>query len=864
MICSKLFGMFTYKYHCIACGNVVCSDCSKVQAIISELASYGPQKVCHSCFFGQEIVEATKYLPEFREKSKHLINLNMSDSISSNTSMTSQDNGSSNYSFNDFPRDSKLECTVESKVDTKEDTKSNDIYTNPTVNHKYIEIIPKPEFVMKIKRLTNLSKIFINICSHERVPYMLDNSLDRGSFEKNLYLVGGNKRNGVDKNGQVNDFTIYDIIINPNESLAINLDVTTERRKKLCLQVLKFIRVNYNEPIDDKYVCLELLSNYKFSDNRLIVSTSLVPEDCDVYKTNRQYLVSENITNKPDRLSVDKLSIQPVDEVNHNNNNVININQTIEKPNVFTTEPSIRTEKNTSKSSFNGKLTNTNTNPSIYWYPLDEIHPTDYNFCTVKSANSHDYKAEYLCNVDEIIIYPFAGYVIECNKSKLIYINVTHHTNAGLYLPAQKFPITKNSLIFFKQFIDISKYCKDRYDQSDLVGEYDILKFISENIIIGKYTENAMSIDQTITSRNSILDLCISTYLYQLMNSDKNLHYKISLMMVEYIANYCNYLSIKFDINSIRILTNLQHNYIPHIQDDQIIINDIQSFNPCCLFNFPEFYRNKAALYTVGELSKRGNNFQTWKARRIEMIGPLLRYLDRDIYKGEINLCPHLNISIKLKNTDLPPNCTSCFTVTTNLSNELLTHTFTRESNEESKTLDKVEKYFASKTEDEMNSWIDTLICQSTYMNRLLNIVRLKPLPPKEGYLYKSSRKRYFILSDGILYYYLKEGPHTNQINQTNCAITNFLLGLGNRNSLNGIHRKGYIVLHNAIIRSTAVNEESGRNENRFRLTCTEIKEKDYFIDAESASKAKEWMECIALHIKFANTYPYLLFIHKK
>jgi len=57
MICVMKFKglIISYpKYHCHACGNVVCNDCSNNYPAIKELLNYnGLLRVCKFCFFGQ-------------------------------------------------------------------------------------------------------------------------------------------------------------------------------------------------------------------------------------------------------------------------------------------------------------------------------------------------------------------------------------------------------------------------------------------------------------------------------------------------------------------------------------------------------------------------------------------------------------------------------------------------------------------------------------------------------------------------------------------------------------------------------------------------------------------------------------------
>ena len=58
MICVMKFkGLFTshHKYHCHACGNIVCSSCADSFSQVLELQFNGFVRVCKSCYFGQVI-----------------------------------------------------------------------------------------------------------------------------------------------------------------------------------------------------------------------------------------------------------------------------------------------------------------------------------------------------------------------------------------------------------------------------------------------------------------------------------------------------------------------------------------------------------------------------------------------------------------------------------------------------------------------------------------------------------------------------------------------------------------------------------------------------------------------------------------
>lgn len=41
------------KHHCRACGNVACGQCSENKAVVLDIHSVGPVRVCKQCYWGQ-------------------------------------------------------------------------------------------------------------------------------------------------------------------------------------------------------------------------------------------------------------------------------------------------------------------------------------------------------------------------------------------------------------------------------------------------------------------------------------------------------------------------------------------------------------------------------------------------------------------------------------------------------------------------------------------------------------------------------------------------------------------------------------------------------------------------------------------
>ena len=72
MICRKTFSYFSIKYHCHACGIVICYRCSCNKKVISELFKLGPLIVCSLCDYGQDVIHIT---PSPLKKEEYIVDV---------------------------------------------------------------------------------------------------------------------------------------------------------------------------------------------------------------------------------------------------------------------------------------------------------------------------------------------------------------------------------------------------------------------------------------------------------------------------------------------------------------------------------------------------------------------------------------------------------------------------------------------------------------------------------------------------------------------------------------------------------------------------------------------------------------------
>ena len=105
-------------------------------------------------------------------------------------------------------------------------------------------VTPDPGFVIKSKR-KDLTKVFINVCSHTAVPYRVDPEPDGGTVpsgsghsggnvdpSKQLYLLVGPPLEYQNEKDQ-SYCILYDILVHPDEIKVIFLDPTGAARKRV-------------------------------------------------------------------------------------------------------------------------------------------------------------------------------------------------------------------------------------------------------------------------------------------------------------------------------------------------------------------------------------------------------------------------------------------------------------------------------------------------------------------------------------------------------------------------------------------------------------------------------------------------------
>lgn len=287
MLCRKAaFGMFSYKHHCKACGNVMCSECTPCTAPIHELRSSTEFRVCNLCYYGQEVVYATLNRPrpkvtappalvapvaakpvaqtneEIAEERMRKLKIQQQEefkrnamerlrgqnSISRERSLNNEAldlSGKSNGSGRGGGGSNKNTVTAADLIDTESDVEERRrrlLSFGPMQSHT-----PVAGFVVKTKRSSG-TKIFINICACPAVPLRPEPSASRIDAAKKLnLLINTPVEHQNEKDGSY--CVLFDVVTHPDELHVCNIDASGQARARLIAQALQLVMAAYKEEV---------------------------------------------------------------------------------------------------------------------------------------------------------------------------------------------------------------------------------------------------------------------------------------------------------------------------------------------------------------------------------------------------------------------------------------------------------------------------------------------------------------------------------------------------------------------------------------------------------------------------------------
>lgn len=324
MLCRKSpFGMFSYKHHCKACGNIFCSDCAQNTAPIKELRGLGSYRVCDMCFYGQEIVDGIPNRPrpkivpvaanpnpstttaqsavveespeerirKMKMQQQEEFQRNALERMRQNPSLSTSLSTPSPTGGNSPVVSVKASSSHKNAVATNSTTSTSSVSSNNVASKtgnmtsevacqlldtdidveerrrrmQYFGelklVTPTPGYVVKTKR-SSATKLFVNICSSPAIPLKTEPSSTRIDPQKKLYmLVNTPVEHQNEKDGSY--CVLYDIIVHPDELTICALDATGSARARMNNQSMQLLVAAYKEDVAMAPKVLQITANYK-------------------------------------------------------------------------------------------------------------------------------------------------------------------------------------------------------------------------------------------------------------------------------------------------------------------------------------------------------------------------------------------------------------------------------------------------------------------------------------------------------------------------------------------------------------------------------------------------------------------------
>lgn len=857
IICKKVFGIYLHKHHCRACGNIVCINCSDMEAEVDELIDCGRQRVCKMCYYGQEPVLVTH---------SYVKDSDQIDNKSNYATLTNKLNVAIAESDKDIQfridQEKRLKnrkgSTLKDIVDNNDGKVGNGVIENLLSKNndgldmdttiKTITVIPHPCFVMKalykLDSCANNMKLFVNVCSHSSMPYA--SSSKDTDYLKDFNLVVGVPRKTLDKGGN-EDCIVCDVLLAEDDIKAYELDTLNVLRNRMCGLIISKVSEKLKVKLENnnEYKILQVKNNYKSNSNDLSIHEMRIPYPSGDYFASKS--IFYDILPSTSNTNATAMGGQSAQENDHdikpNNITVCIVSSTAVKTSILTsahsvlssatnavmdpaslvldvgnaaTKYTLNTISNTTTALINPTTTLKNATKS-----LANAAATATNvFSTDIGVGSDD---RISIKVEDFVIYPEAGFVISSRRrgGMKFYINVCHHDIAGAQYfnktVESKYPVSSKTTMsnLLSKVSSPSNWLFGSKKSNDINTvthpESHELKDLVSFIVIGGMQMFVDSSNSAIVEKCVALDIVIPTSYYTRCIEDitgENCN-NVAICILEYIAGTGVVLDNDFELPKVvPYVTPFLQSYGGSISSDKI--NYSSKIIPP-VFNLSVNQNNFDYKLVVieGLIFKQGHAYKSWKQRRFQLVGSKLRYFNKiGIMKGEIDV----------KNTYV--ESISCDDAHSSIG------TFPFMIASQDKGIGSY-MYFYTQTERDRELWTIIIETQSR-LQVSLNTLRACPdmkygFLKKEGHIFRNWRRRYFVLDMGVLRYYKDEGKGK---------------AVGHGSSL-----KGEIFLDDCIIQS--------KGDNRIYL-CTKDNTKDLLVEAEDNTTRESWLVDLQRHSLYA------------
>ena len=854
IICKKVFGIYLHKHHCRACGNIVCINCSDMEAEVDELIGCGRQRVCKMCYYGQEPVLVThSYIKE-------------SDHIDDKSNYTTLNN-KLNTAIAETDKDIQFRIDQEKRLKNRRGSalknivdnnnekigsvaienllrNDNDVVMNSDI--KTITVIPHPCFVMKayykLDDNDNNMKIFINVCSHTSMPYADCTTND--VLSKQFNIIVGVARKTLDKGGN-EDCIVCDVLLAEDDIKAYELDTSNALRNQLCGLViskvsekLKLRLVNNNE-----YKVLTVKNNYKSNGSDLTIQEMRIPYPAVEYFAKTSFYFDNAPLSSITNVTATRVPSGEKDEhdLKTNNITVCIMSSAAVKTSILTsaqrvlssatsavmdpaslvvdvgnaaTKYTLNTITNTTTALINPTTTLKNATKTIA-----NAAATASNVFSADIGSGNDERISI--KVEDFVIYPEAGFVISSRRQggMKFYINVCHHDIAGVQY-FNKTVGTKSSAALSKMTMSnlLSKVSspsnwlfsnKKSNDTSSITYSQSLeLKDLVSFIVIGSMQMFVDSSNVAIVESAVALDIVIPTLYYTRCVTDitgENYN-NVAICILEYIAGTGVILDNDFELPKVvPYVTPLMQSFGGSIPIDFYS----KIIPPVFNLSINQDNSNYKLVVIEGIIFKQGHAYKSWKQRRFQLVGSKLRYFNKiGIMKGEIDV-KNTYVKTVLNDEAHSPIGTFPFMIAS-----------------QDKGIGSY-MYFYTQSERDRELWMIIIDTQSR-LQVSMNALRACPgikygFLKKEGHIFRNWRRRYFVLDMGVLRYYKDEGK--------------------GKASGHGSSLKGEIFLDDCIIQS--------KGDNRIYL-CTKNNSKDLLVEAEDNTTRESWLVDLQRHSLYA------------
>lgn len=291
-VCGTTFGMTTYKHHCRACGNCICSNCIS-EAIVDELdESCGLQKCCSQCCWGQEIVYAVHSYDKSAEKNASGSDIakisNLADAVTVALSVCNTKTTEDEF------RSAALQTLQNRKRQSVRNVSTgvrSDFSSNLTGAPVLVLITPLPGYVLKTYESVSHTKVFVNVMTSDLIAYFSSKSgtsttnatAVAATADDAIYMAIGNLKDAKDKGNSAS--IVVDIVVNTNVIVRCNLDPTLLERNRLYKKIVSMLDIHRSLQVEPDLKLLNVVKNYKDSDADGVNISSMQIPSCPTYYT---------------------------------------------------------------------------------------------------------------------------------------------------------------------------------------------------------------------------------------------------------------------------------------------------------------------------------------------------------------------------------------------------------------------------------------------------------------------------------------------------------------------------------------------------------------------------------------------------